>query len=520
MPDTKGTTDTIDTPGFDFDVIIVGGGPVGMLLASELRIGRAKAVVLEKLTERTPHSKAFGLHARSLESLDRRGLADRFREGARSWNNGHFAGLDVWVDFSLLDSAHNYALLSEQTRTERLLEERAEEFGCTIRRGHEVTAVRQDEDGAEVDVTGPDGPYTLRARYVVGTDGGRSLVRRSAGIAFPGTGGRVTARLADVVLADRENAPMGMERTERGLLFCVPLDDTYHRVATFDYEQGKEAGSELGFEEFKDSVRTIWGDDMGASEPRWLSWFTDSACQAETYRDGRILLAGDAAHTHFPVGGQGVNLGLQDALNLGWKLCADINGWAGEGLLDTYDAERQEPARQVLANTRAQIALMNPDPYVTQLRELFQDLMRKDQVNHHIAEMLSGVRVRYDLPGPAHRLLGDFARDLRLETEEGPRTLPKFLRRGNFVLLDLAGRPEIAEEYAKWAAPLDWAGRVRHTVATCEDEPELAGALIRPDGYVAWAADRDASPAEIAEGLRTAIETWAGITDPTRAVFS
>ncbi|MBT2493464.1 FAD-dependent monooxygenase [Streptomyces sp. ISL-96] len=508
-----------DTQDFDFDVVIVGGGPVGLLLASELRISRAKAVVLERLTERTPHSKAFGLHARSLESLDRRGLAERFIDGARSWNNGHFAGLDVWVDFSLLDSAHNYALLSEQTRTERLLEERAEEFGCQIRRGHEVTAVRQDEGGAEVDVTGPDGSYTLRAQYVVGADGGRSMVRKSAGIGFPGTGGRVTARLADVVLADRENAPMGMERTERGLIFCVPLDEKYHRVATFDFEKGKEAGSELTLQEFTESLREIWGDDLGASEPRWLSWFTDSACQAERYREGRILLAGDAAHTHFPVGGQGVNLGLQDALNLGWKLAATINGWGSEGLLDTYDKERQEPARSVLANTRAQIALMNPDPYVTQLRELFQDLMKKDEANRHIAEMLSGVRVRYDLEGPEHRLLGDFARDLTLKSEEGAETLPKFLRRGNFVLLDLAGRPEVAEEYEKWAAPLNWAGRVRHVVAECEEEPELAGVLVRPDGYIAWAADRSASASEIAEGLRTALETWAGVTDPTRAVF-
>ncbi|WP_331723516.1 FAD-dependent monooxygenase (plasmid) [Streptomyces sp. NBC_00868] len=508
-----------DTKDFDFDVLIVGGGPVGMLLASELRIARAKPVVLERLAERTPHSKAFGLHARSLESLDRRGLADRFRDGAHSWSNGHFAGLDVWVDFSLLDSAHNYALLSEQTRTERLLEERAEEFGVEIRRGHEVTAVRQDEDGAEVDVTGPEGSYTLRGRYVVGTDGGRSLVRKSAGIGFPGTGGRVTARLADVVLADREKAPMGMERTERGLLFCVPLDDTYHRVATFDFETTKEAGSELTLEEFTASLREIWGDDLGASEPRWLSWFTDSACQAETYRSGRVLLAGDAAHTHFPVGGQGVNLGLQDALNLGWKLAATINGWGSEGLLDTYDKERQEPARAVLANTRAQIALMNPDPYVTQLRELFQTLMTKDQVNRHIAEMLSGVRVRYDIEGPEHRLLGDFARDLTLKTEEGTRTLPKYLRRGNFALLDLAGRPEISEVYNEWAAPLKWAGRVGHIVAECAEEPELAGVLVRPDGYVAWAADKSASAEEVAEGLRTALETWAGVTDPTRAVF-
>ncbi|MFC3576015.1 FAD-dependent monooxygenase [Streptomyces yaanensis] len=495
---------------FDFDVLVIGGGPVGMLLAAELRISRVRAVVLEQLAERTPHSKAFGLHARSLESLDRRGLVERFRDGARSWNNGHFAGLDEWVDFSALDSTHAYALLSEQTRTERLLEERAVEVGTEIRRGHEVTAVRQDADGVEAEVTGPDGAYTLRARYVVGCDGGRSLVRRQAGIAFPGTGGRVTARLGDVILADRENAPMGMERTERGLLFCVPLDDTYHRVSTFDFQAEREAGAELTLDELTASLREIWGSDLGAHSPRWLSVFTDSACQADRYREGRILVAGDAAHTHFPVGGQGVNLGLQDAFNLGWKLAATVHGWAPEGLLDSYDRERQGPARKVLANTRAQIALMNPDPYVTPLRELFTDLMRRDQVNLYLAEMLSGVTVRYEIDGPEHRMLGDFARDLELVTEDGTKTLPGYLKRGTGVLLDLAGRPEIAQTYEKWGAGVSWAGRVRHVQATCAGEPELAGLLVRPDGYVAWAVDRDQPEAQVRDSLGTALTTWFG----------
>ncbi|MFH9549882.1 FAD-dependent monooxygenase [Streptomyces sp. NPDC017435] len=494
----------------DIDVLVVGGGPVGMLLAAELRISRVRAVVLERLSEPTPHSKAFGLHARSLESLDRRGLVDRFRDGARSWNNGHFAGLDEWVDFSALDSSHAYALLSEQTRTERLLEERAVEVGTEIRRGHEVTAIRQQADGVEADVTGPDGPYTLRARYVVGCDGGRSLVRRQAGIDFPGTGGRVTARLADVILADRENAPMGMERTERGLLFCVPLDDTYHRVSTFDFAAEREPGAELTMDEFLTSLREIWGSDLGAHDPRWLSVFTDSACQADRYREGRVLIAGDAAHTHFPVGGQGVNLGLQDAFNLGWKLAAAVHGWAPDGLLDTYDKERQAPARKVLANTRAQIALMNPDPYVTPLRDLFTDLMRRDQVNLYLAEMLSGVTVRYDLDGPAHRMLGDFARDFELTTDEGEKTLARYLKRGTGVLLDLAGRPEIAQAYEKWGADVSWAGRVRHLRAQCAAESELAGVLVRPDGYVAWAVDRDASEAEVRDSLATALATWFG----------
>ncbi|PPS69260.1 MULTISPECIES: FAD-dependent monooxygenase [Streptomyces] len=496
--------------GVDFDVLIVGGGPVGMLLAAELRIARVRAVVLERLPERTPHSKAFGLHARSLESLDRRGLLKRFREGARSWNNGHFAGLDEWVDFSTLDSAHGYALLSEQTRTERLLEERAAEFGAEIRRGHEVTAIRQDADGVEAEVTGPDGAYTLRARYAVGCDGGRSLVRQEAGIAFPGTGGRVTARLGDVILADRENAPMGMERTERGLLFCVPLDDTYHRVSTFDFEADREPGAELTLDELTASLREIWGDDLGAHAPRWLSVFTDSACQADRYREGRLLIAGDAAHTHFPVGGQGVNLGLQDAFNLGWKLAAAVHGWAPEDLLDSYDRERQAPARKVLANTRAQIALMNPDPYVTPLRELFTDLMRTEQVNRYLAEMLSGVTVRYAIDGPEHRLLGDFARDLELKTEEGVRPLPKYLKRGTGLLLDLTGDSLIGQVHEKWAAGVSWAGRLQHVRAECAQEPQLAGLLVRPDGYVAWAADRDMPEPQLRESLTAAVTTWFG----------
>ncbi|MFJ9892996.1 FAD-dependent monooxygenase [Streptomyces sp. NPDC091280] len=496
---------------FDYDVLVVGGGPVGMLLATELRISRVRAVVLEQLTERTPHSKAFGLHARSLESLDRRGLLERFRDGARSWNNGHFAGLDAWVDFSALDSEHGYALLSEQTRTERLLEERAREVDTEIRRGHEVTAVRQDADGVEAEVTGPDGTYTLRARYAVGCDGGHSLVRRQAGIAFPGTGGRVTARLGDVILPDRENAPMGMERTERGLLFCVPLDDTYHRVSTFDFQAERETGTELTLDELTASLREIWGSDLGAHSPRWLSVFTDSARQADRYRAGRILVAGDAAHTHFPVGGQGVNLGLQDALNLGWKLAADIHGWAPEGLLDSYDQERQAPARKVLANTRAQIALMNPDPYVTPLRELFTDLMRLDQVNLHLAQMLSGVTVRYDIDGPEHRLLGDFAKDLELVAEDGTvSTLPGHLKRATGLLLDLTGHPEISQAHEKWSAGVSWAGRVRHVRATCAAEPELAGLLVRPDGYVAWAVDRNRPEASVRESLGSALATWFG----------
>ncbi|MGR6316983.1 FAD-dependent monooxygenase [Micromonospora soli] len=497
------------TENYDTDVIVVGGGPVGTMLAAELRLAGAAVILLERLPERSPHSKAFGLHARSLESLDRRGLVERFRDGARTWNNGHFAGLDVWVDFSLLDSSHGYALLSEQARTEELLEAHAVEAGAVIRRRQTVTGLNQDAEGVTVSVSGPDGPYLLRSRYAVGCDGGASLVRKAAGIGFPGTGGRVTARLGDVRLADRDDAPMGMERTERGLLFCVPLDDRYHRVATFDFNPPDKAGDEaLTLDELTGSMRQIWGTDLGAHDARWLSWFTDSARQADRYHDGRVLLAGDAAHIHFPVGGQGLNLGLQDAFNLGWKLGAEIAGWAPAGLLDTYDAERRPPAHQVLQNTRGQIALMNPDPDVTPLRELVENLMRIDDANRVIAEMLSGVAVRYE-PGieGAHPLVGGFGRDLTLQTGDGETRVAELLRAGTGVLLDLADNPGVRAALADCPGA---AGRVRHVTAKSKEEPDLAGQLIRPDGYTAWAADRNTHPDRVRTELGTALRSWFG----------
>lgn len=490
----------------EYDVVVVGGGPVGMMLAAELRLAGVDVAVLERLAERSPHSKAFGLHARSLEVLDRRGLVDRFRAGARSWANGHFAGLDEWVDFSVLDSSHPYALLVQQTKTEQLLEERAVELGADVLRRHEVSAIQQDDNGVTVDGQRPEGAFRFRAKYVVGCDGARSLVRKTAGIDFPGSGGRVTARLGDVRLREGEDAPMGMERTERGLLFCVPLEEGYHRVATFDFAVGKDPAEELTLDELTSSMREIWGTDHGAHDARWLSWFTDSARLADTYRNGRLLIAGDAAHVHFPVGGQGLNLGLQDAFNLGWKLAAAVAGTAPSGLLDSYTEERRAPAAKVLENTRAQIALMNPDPDVTALRGLVTDWMRLGQVNHYIAEMLTGVGVRYDLDGPEHPLLGVFAADLQLDVAGESTRLSDLMHDGDAILLDLGGLPETAEGVRDWAA--EPKGKIRVVEATCADRPELAAVLIRPDGYVAWAADRDGT--EVRKNVNAALERWFG----------
>jgi 3-(3-hydroxy-phenyl)propionate hydroxylase/monooxygenase len=496
------------TEKFDVDVVVAGGGPVGMVLAAELRLSRVDVTVLERLAEASPHSKAFGLQARSLEMLDRRGLLEKFREGARSWNNGHFAGLDRWVDFSVLESDQAYSLLVPQARTERLLEARAVEAGADIRRGHELTAVDQDDDGVTVTVRGPEGPYRIRARYLVGADGGRSIVRKAVGIGFPGTGGRVTTRMGDVRLSGEDEAPMGMERTDRGLIFSVPLEDGYQRIATFDYGAPRDTSAELTIDELSASMRAIWGTDYGMHDATWLSSFTDSARLADTYRAARVFLAGDAAHVHFPVGAQGLNLGLQDAFNLGWKLAAQVHGGAPAGLLDTYDAERRGPAASVLANTSAQIALMDPHPDVTPLRALFTELLGLDQVNHRIAATLAGVEVRYELPGTPHRLLGDFARDIEVKGPDGDVRLAELLRRGSGVLLDLGGLPEMAEAAGAWAVDNGRAGGVRLTAGVTKDEPDLAGLLVRPDGYVVWAADTDADPAELRDGLAAALRRW------------
>ncbi|WNV84420.1 FAD-dependent monooxygenase [Umezawaea sp. Da 62-37] len=444
-------------------VVVVGGGPVGLWLAAELGLGGVPVTVLETRTERDPHSKALTIHPRTLEVLAFRGVVDRFLAEGMRIPNGHFGGLDDRMDFRVLDTDFPFTLALPQVRTEELLEEHAVERGARILRGHRVTGLRQDADSVALRVTGPDGPYELTAAYVVGCDGTRSAVREAAGIDFPGTPDTTWGWLADVVLDDPPPSLISISGANGGLM-AVPMPGGVHRfVGGSSYT---ERPGELTLDEVRATVTAIAGTDFGLRDPRWLSRFGNATRQAERYRDGRVLLAGDAAHMHFPAGGVGLNVGVQDATNLGWKLAATALGTAPDGLLDSYHDERHPVGADLLLSTRAQTALMNAaTPEVLALRALLSGCIATvPEFSRTLAERLSGLAVAYR-PGD-HPLVGTRAPDLRV----AGTSLFTLLRTGKHVPLDFTGEPA---EHAGWE--------------------DVRGALIRPDGHVAWASGKTAT---------------------------
>jgi 3-(3-hydroxy-phenyl)propionate hydroxylase len=488
-------------------VVIAGGGPTGLMLAGELALAGVDVAIVERRAgQDLPGSRAGGLHSRTIEILDQRGIADRFLAEGQVAQVAGFAG--VSLDISDFPTRHPYGLGLWQKHIERILAGWVRELNVPVHYGNEVSGFAQDDTGVEIQLS--DGA-SLRAQYLVGCDGGRSLVRKAAGIEFPGWGPTTSSLLAEVEMA--EEPELGVRRTSSGMhaLGKVEYEITDGEVV---YKPGGTVGvmltesqvgtSEPTLRDLSEGLIAVYGTDYGIHSPTWITRFTDMTRQAASYRKGRILLAGDAAHVHSPVGGQGLNTGVQDAVNLGWKLALVIHGTAPESLLDTYQAERHPVAARVLRNTMAQVALMRVDDRIEALRDTVSELLSMDEPRQRFAAMMSGLDIHYDL-GEGHPLLGRRMPDLDLVTPGGPLRVFTLLHDARPVLLKL-GEPGGFD-----ISP--WADRVSAIDAEYAGQWELpalgqvaapAVVLIRPDGYVAWVEDGSET------GLREALTTWFG----------
>ncbi len=500
----------MECSGVDADVVIAGAGPTGLMLACELRLAGVDVLVVERLAERTGESRAGGMHSRTLEVLDQRGILDRFLAIGDPQPVGHFSGL--YLEFDESESRHPYPLMILQADIERLLEEWAVELGVRIQWSSEVDGIGQDDAGVTVELrTAPTATRTVRARYLVGCDGGRSAVRKLSNIDFPGTPATMTALIGDVELPDLTEDYVWVRRCPTGDYSAIAFEPGWYRVIASEYDRVAGRDEPVTFEQLRESLIRLAGTDFGMNSPRWVSRFSDAARQAAQYRAGRVLLAGDAAHIHFPAGGQGLNMGVQDAVNLGWKLAAVVTGQAPESLLDTYHSERHPVGEQVLHNTRAQSALARPGPHTDALRDVFSTLMESDDVNRQLRGMLTALTVRYQVGGD-HPLAGRRVPDADLKTADGDTCVYELLHAARPVLVNLSGSTEVA------AAADGWAGRVELVDATSEDDywivpdldeiPAPAALLIRPDGHVAWAV-ADGDPID-ASAIRAALTTWFG----------
>ncbi len=480
-------------------VVIAGGGPTGLMLAGELALaGVDVAIVERRANQELDGSRAGGLHARSLEVLDQRGIADRFISQGQQHKVVHF---HVPLDISDFPTRHNYVLGLWQNHIERILAEWVGELAVTIYRGREVTGFVQDDTGVDVELS--DGQRS-RAQYLVGCDGGRSLIRKTAGIDFPGWDATTSWLIAEAQTA--EEPSWGMRQDAFGIHGIGKADNGGARVVLTERQVG--SAGEPTLRDIREALTAVYGTDFGIHSPTWISRFTDLTRQAAVYRERRVLLAGDAAHVHPPVGGQGLNIGVQDAINLGWKLAQVVKRTSPESLLDTYHAERHPVGARVLRNTMAQVALRRPDDRSKALGDTVSALLRMDEPRRRIAAEMSGLDVHYEVgpsaPEKRHPLLGRRMPDLDLVTADGPVRVFSLLHDAQPVLLNLGqGAFDIAP----------WTDRVRSIDAGYAGSWELpvigaipapTAVLIRPDGHVAWVGDL------IQSGLVDALTTWFG----------
>lgn len=470
------------------DVIVVGAGPTGVMLANELALHGVKVTILDKDLEPNPMVRSMGLHARSIEIMEMRGLLGRLLpQGTKYPTDGFFAGIRTTEPVQL-DTTHPYTLGIPQPLVEEALRERATEQGIEIARGVEAIGVTQDDAGVEVELS--DGT-TLRGAWVVGCDGGRSAVRRLLDIPFPGSSARRQWILGEAELTTPLDEVMAViqrvHQTHRGF-GAGPVGDGVYRIVVPAAEVADEGAPPPTLDDLRTQLTAYAGTDFGVHSPRWLSRFGDATRLAEHYRVGRMLIAGDAAHVHPPQGGQGLNLGMQDAFNLGWKLAATIAGWAPEGLLDTYESERHPVAEEVLTVTRAQAELQSPEPGAQAVRTLFAEVMEYPGVHAHLLGKITSLGIRYAVSGGSD-LLGRRQRDV---TFAGGGSLYPLLHRGRGTLVDQTGALSVQ----------GWSGRV-DVVTEQSDELAAPAVLLRPDGHVVWVGENQT-------GLREALERWFG----------
>jgi 2-polyprenyl-6-methoxyphenol hydroxylase-like FAD-dependent oxidoreductase len=483
------------------EVVVVGAGPTGLMLAGDLARAGVGCTVLESRAEESNLTRAFAVHARTLELLDARDLADVLvATGARVGALRVFGQLEV--DLSRLPTRFPYVLVTPQYHTERVLEEHASALGAQIVRGADVVDVRQDTNGVDLDVRYEDGTLaTRRAMYAIGADGVGSTVRQSLALPFPGHSAVQSVMLADVQLSEAPEEVLTVDAAGDGFSFLAPFGDGWYRVIAWDRRRQLPDDAPVELDEIRDITQRVLGTDYGMHDPRWMSRFHSDERQVPKYRVGRVFLAGDAAHVHSPAGGQGMNAGLQDAANLGWKLAAAVHGWAPEGLLDSYHIERHPIGRAVVRGSGALLRLALAQSQATRAaRWLLANVVgRFGSPPALVSRAVSGIGIAYPAPRGEHRLAGRRAPDVRLAAGKAGKTrLYEILRGGRFVLLTPAP--------AGAAIGRRWAGRV--DPATPADAT-LPMVLVRPDGYVAWATDETA-PASRDAALRTALTRWCG----------
>lgn len=473
----------------DAQVIVVGAGPVGLMLAAELRLGGAEVLVVERLMTPTTESRASTLHARTMEAFDQRGLLARLGAPPQS-PMGHFGGIPLQLN--ALSTAYPGQWKVPQAQVERLLATWATELGAEIRRGHQLVALTSTDDLVRVTVNGPAGPTELTCSYLVGCDGERSTVRALAGIEFDGSDATRQLMRADVACVDVPDRRF--ERLPHGLAIAARQPNGVTRVMVSAFDQPPVAHTgEISFQEFCRTWQRVTGEDISGGTPLWVNAFDDASRLARHYRVGRVLLAGDAAHQQLPAGGQAINLGLQDAVNLGWKLAAEVSGHAPAGLLDTYHDERRGVARRVLRHIQAQTRLLLGDHSVEPARSLLRELVTYPAVRDLLAGVISGLDVRYHNGG--NPLVGARVPHVDLSTEQGSTSTTRLLRSGRGVLLDLsADRARYSWLQRALCDVTPWVDIVPAVPTTAGQLACLETVLLRPDGYVAWAGSRLSDP--------------------------